>query len=49
MVEKKHLHLAACQVSYACGVSENFDLFLDDEDPDVFQVPVYFGGPFVLC
>jgi len=42
-----NLHLAVCQVSYACGAYETFDQFLDDEDDDGFQVPVYFGGPFV--
>ncbi|KAF8343254.1 hypothetical protein F5887DRAFT_974072 [Amanita rubescens] len=42
-----NLHLAVCRVSYACGASEIFDQFLDDEDDDRFQVPVYFGGPFV--
>jgi hypothetical protein len=42
-----NLHLAVCQVSSACGVSEIFDQFLDDDDDDRFQVPVYFGGPFV--
>jgi hypothetical protein len=34
-------------VSYACGASEIFDRFFCDEDDDGFQVPVYFGGPFV--
>ena len=42
-----NLHLAVCRVSYACGVSEIFDQFLDDEDDAGFQVSVYFGGPFV--
>ena len=42
-----NLHLAICRVSYACGASEIFDQFLWDEDDDGFQVPVYFGGPFV--
>jgi len=34
-------------VSSTCGTSEIFDQFLDDDDDDRFQVPVYFGGPFV--
>jgi hypothetical protein len=42
-----NLHLAICRVSYACGASEIFDQFLWDEDDGGFQVPVYFGGPFV--
>jgi len=42
-----NVHLAVCRVSYACGASEIFDQFLDDEDDEGFQVPVYFGGPFV--
>jgi hypothetical protein len=43
-----NLHLAVCRVSHACGASEIFDQFLDEEDDDAFQfVPVYFGGPFV--
>jgi len=42
-----NLHLAVSRVSYASGASEIFDQFLDDEDHDGFQVPVYFGGPFV--
>ena len=42
-----NLHLAICRVSYACGASEIFDQFLWDEVDDGFQVPVYFGGPFV--
>ncbi|KAI6117319.1 hypothetical protein EDD17DRAFT_1881031 [Pisolithus thermaeus] len=42
-----NIHLAVCRVSYACGASEVFDQFLDDEDDEGYQVPVYFGGPFV--
>ncbi|KAI6099089.1 hypothetical protein F5141DRAFT_1219280 [Pisolithus sp. B1] len=42
-----NIHLAVCRVSYACGASEVFDQFLDDEDDEGCQVPVYFGGPFV--
>lgn len=42
-----NLHLAVCRVSSACGISEIFDQFLSDDDDDRFQVPVYFGGPFV--
>ena len=42
-----NVRLAVCRVSYACGASEIFDQFLDDEDDEGFQVPVYFGGPFV--
>ena len=39
-----NLHLG---VSHACGASEVFDQFLDDDDDDACDVPVYFGGPFV--
>ena len=42
-----NLHLAVCRVSYACGSSEIFDQFLDDEEDDAFKLPVYFGGLFV--
>ena len=42
-----NLHLAVSRVSYDCGASEIFDQFLDDEDDAGFEVPVYFGGPFV--
>ncbi|KAI6122895.1 hypothetical protein EDD16DRAFT_1569460 [Pisolithus croceorrhizus] len=42
-----NIHLAVCRVSYACGASEIFDQFLDNEDDEGCQVPVYFGGPFV--
>jgi hypothetical protein len=42
-----NLHLAIARVSYACGAAEIFDQFLEDEDEDGFQVPVYFGSPFV--
>ena len=42
-----NLHLAVCRVCYDCGASDIFDQFLDDEDDDGFQVPVYFGSPFV--
>ncbi|KAF8731166.1 hypothetical protein AX14_005065 [Amanita brunnescens Koide BX004] len=42
-----NLHLAVCRVSYACGASEIFDQFVDDEDEDGFEAPVDFGGPFV--
>ena len=42
-----NLHLAIARVSYACGATEIFDQFLEDENEDGFQVPVYFGSPFV--
>ena len=44
-----NLHLAVARVSHACGASEVFDQFLDDDDDDACDVPVYFGhgGPFV--
>ncbi|KAI6116630.1 hypothetical protein EDD16DRAFT_1592059, partial [Pisolithus croceorrhizus] len=38
---------AGIGVSYACGASEVFDQFLDNEDNEGCQVPVYFSGPFV--
>lgn len=41
------LHLAIARVLHASGESEMFEQFFDDEDEDGFQVPVYFGGPFV--
>ena len=42
-----NLHLAIARVSYASGASEVFDQFLDDDDEDACDVPVYLGGPFV--
>ncbi|KAF5379073.1 hypothetical protein D9615_005978 [Tricholomella constricta] len=42
-----NLRLAVSRVAYASGASEIFDKFVDDEDEDMMQVPVYFGGPFV--
>jgi hypothetical protein len=42
-----NLHLAIARVSFASGASEVFDQFVDDEDDNKCQVPVYFGGPFV--
>jgi hypothetical protein len=35
------------RVSHASGTSEVFDQFLDDEDEDACDVPIYFGGPFI--
>jgi hypothetical protein len=42
-----NLQLAVARVSHASGASEIFDRFLDDDDDDGCDVPVYFGGPFV--
>jgi hypothetical protein len=42
-----NLHLAIARVSYASGASEVFDRYLDDDDEDECQVPMYFGSPFV--
>jgi hypothetical protein len=41
------LRLAIARVVFASGASEVFDQFIDDDDGDGCQVPVYFGGPFV--
>jgi hypothetical protein len=42
-----NLHLAIARVSHASGASDIFDEFLDDDDENAFQVPIYFGSPFV--
>jgi hypothetical protein len=42
-----NLHLAVARVSYAFGASEVFDQFVDDDDENACDVPVYFGGPFM--
>jgi hypothetical protein len=42
-----NLRLAIARVSKACGASEIFDQFVDDEDEGGFQVPVYLGCPYV--
>ena len=42
-----NLHLAVARVTHASGASEVFDQFLDDDDEDACDVPVYFGGPFM--
>ena len=42
-----NLHLAIARVSSASGASEVFDRYLNDEDGDGCQLPIYFGGPFV--
>lgn len=42
-----NLHLAVSRVSYACGASEIFDQFINDEDDEGYELPVYFGAPFV--
>ncbi|KIK74637.1 hypothetical protein PAXRUDRAFT_835932 [Paxillus rubicundulus Ve08.2h10] len=42
-----NLHLAVARVSYASGASEVFDRFLDDDNENACDVPVYFGGPFM--
>ena len=42
-----NLHLAVARVSHACGASEVFDQFPDDDDEDACDVSVRFGGPFM--
>jgi len=42
-----NLHLAVARVFAASGAAEVFDKYLDDDEDDMAQVPVYFGGPFV--
>jgi hypothetical protein len=43
-----NLHLALARVSAACGASEVFDKYLDEDGgDDGWHFPVYFGGPFV--
>jgi hypothetical protein len=40
-------HLAIARVFAASGAAEVFDKYLEDDEDDMTQVPVYFGGPFV--
>jgi hypothetical protein len=42
-----NLHLAIARVSAASGAAEMFDEYVNDDDDDMWQVPVYFGGPFI--
>ena len=45
-----NLHLAIARVTNASGAAEVFDEFLDDDDDchgDGWQLPIYFGSPFV--
>jgi hypothetical protein len=47
-----NLHLAIARVTNASGAAEVFDEFLDDDDDDDchgngWQLPIYFGSPFV--
>ena len=42
-----NLYLAIVRVFAASGAAEVFDKYLEDDEDDMTQVPVYFGGPFV--
>ncbi|KAF8524063.1 hypothetical protein BU17DRAFT_85098 [Hysterangium stoloniferum] len=42
-----NLHLAVARVFAASGAADVFDKYLEDDEDDMMQVPVYFGGPFV--
>ncbi|KAF8523340.1 hypothetical protein BU17DRAFT_86082 [Hysterangium stoloniferum] len=42
-----NLHLAVARVVAASGAADVFDKYLEDDEDDIMQVPVYFDGPFV--
>ncbi|KAF8523358.1 hypothetical protein BU17DRAFT_63926 [Hysterangium stoloniferum] len=42
-----NLHLAVARVVAASGAADVFDKYLEDDEDDMMQVPIYFGGPFV--
>jgi hypothetical protein len=42
-----NLHLAVARVFAASGAAEVFDKYLGNDEDDLTDAPVFFGGPFI--